>query len=93
MDGRAWQATVYGVTKSDMIDQLNNNNSSKNWGRRHNINRTFLKTKANDFESFSLALDESTDITGNTIIWGINSNFFFFYFYFVPEYSWLTILC
>ena len=92
MDGRAWQATVYGVTKSDMIDQLNNNNSSKNWGRRHNINRTFLKTKANDFESFSLAVDESTDVTDNTIIWGINSNFFF-YFYFVPEYSWLTMLC
>ena len=75
MDGRAWQARVYGVTKSDMIDQLNNNNSSKNWGCRGNINRTFLKTKANDFESFSWALDESTDITDNTIIWGINSNF------------------
>ena len=74
MDGRAWQTTVYGVTKSDMIDQLNNN-SSKNWGHRGDINRTFFKTKANDFESFSLALDESTDITDNTIIWGINSNF------------------
>ena len=75
MEGRAWQTTVYGVTKSDMIDQLNNK-SSKTWGRRSNINRTFLKSKANDFESFSLALDESTDITDNTIIWGINSNFF-----------------